>query len=233
MPAIFIPGTGTDVGKTFVTAGLIQFFRAQDRAVSASKPIVSGFDPAEPLASDPALLLEALGEPVTQATLAHISPWRFRAPLSPDMAARAEGRAIDFAAVLDSCRKAVPTNDNILLIEGVGGIMVPLDDHHTTLDLMAELGLPLILVGGTYLGTLSHVLSAQDVLLGRKLDLAAIAISETRDSSVSLDATLETLARFTAAPLLGIPRVENQSLATAGFARLAALISSCVQTKML
>jgi dethiobiotin synthetase len=226
MLALFVTGTGTDIGKTFVTAGLIRFFQRKGRAVSALKPIVSGFDPKAPAGSDPAVLLEALGEPVTEQNLARVSFWRFRAPLSPDMASRAEGRSIDFEAVVTLCRAAIPIGDEILLVEGVGGIMVPLDERHTMLDLMARLALPLVLVGGTYLGGLSHLLSAQDVLLRRGLDLAAIVISESEGSTVPLGATLETLSRFTAAPLLGLPRVCAPGRADDAFARLGTSILS-------
>jgi dethiobiotin synthetase len=226
MPALFVTGTGTDVGKTFVTAGLIRSFRREGHAVSALKPIVSGFDPAATAGSDPAVLLDALGEPSTTENITRISPWRFRAPLSPDMAAAMEGRSIPFESVVTCCREAVPQADTILLVEGVGGIMVPLDAHHTVLSLMVRLGLPLLLVGGTYLGALSHVLSAQAVLLHRGLDLAAIVISESEGSTVSFEATLATLGRFAEAPLLGIPRTRDGSRLDAAFACLGAAISS-------
>ena len=165
MSAVFITGTGTDVGKTFVCAGLIRYFRRLGQPVAALKPLVSGFDPVAPSGSDPAILIKALGCEVTPEELNRVSPWRFRAPLSPDMAARAENKAIDLQAVVDFCRAAIARNDGALLIEGIGGIMVPLDARHTVLDLMSLLNLPLILVAGSYLGTLSHVLSAQDVIL--------------------------------------------------------------------
>jgi dethiobiotin synthetase len=158
--AVFITGTGTDVGKTFVAAGLIRYFRGLGQPVAALKPLVSGFDPAAPSGSDPAILLDALGREVKPEEFQRIAPWRFRAPLSPDMAARAENKAIDLQAVVAFCRAAIAGNAGTLLIEGIGGIMVPLDGRHTVLDLMSLLNLPLILVAGSYLGTLSHVLSA-------------------------------------------------------------------------
>jgi len=225
MSAVFITGTGTDVGKTFVGIGLIRYLRGLGQSVDALKPIVSGFDPAAPLGSDPALLLEALGEDLKVEALARISPWRFRAPLAPDMAARAEKRTIDFQAVIDFCQEAIAKNEGILLIEGVGGIMVPLDESHTVLDLMVALGLPVILVAGNYLGTLSHVLSAQDVIGRHALDLRAIVVSETEGSPVPLDATLATLANFTKAPLLGLPREVSAHAKEAVFQRLAELIT--------
>ena len=224
MSAVFITGTGTDVGKTFVAAGLIRCFRALRQPVNALKPLVSGFDPAAPSGSDPAVLLEALGREVKPEELHLISPWRFRAPLSPDMAARAEDRAIDFANVVDFCRAAIAENSGTLLIEGIGGIMVPLDKCHTVLDLMVALRLPLILVAGSYVGTLSHVLCAKDVILRHGLDLCAIVVSETENAPVSLEATLATLANFTNAPVLGLRRQAPGAQNDAVFQHLAELI---------
>jgi dethiobiotin synthetase len=232
MPTIFVTGTGTDIGKTFVACGLIRSLRARGYAVSALKPIVSGFDPDRPSGSDPAHLLEALGEPVTAETLARLSPWRYRAPLSPDMAAAAEDRRVPFEAVDAHCREAMPDDETILLVEGVGGVMTPLDADHTVLNLAMRLGVPVVLVGGSYLGALSHVLTAQAVLDHRALDLAAIVISESEGSTVPLEATLETLARFANAPVLGIPRSDDDAKVDEAFARLEALISAQLGTDM-
>jgi len=223
--AVFITGTGTDVGKTFVCAGLIRYFRGLGQPVNALKPLVSGFDPAAPSGSDPAILIEALGREVKPEELKRISPWRFRAPLSPDMAARAENRAIDLQAVVDFCRVAIARNDGALLIEGIGGIMVPLDARHTVLDLMNLLNLPSVLVAGSYLGTLSHVLSTQDVILRHALDLRAIVVSESEGAPVPLDATLATLANFAKAPLLGLRRQDPARQNDAVFQHLAELIA--------
>jgi dethiobiotin synthetase len=223
--AVFITGTGTGVGKTFVTAGLIGYFRGLGQPVAALKPLVSGFDLAAPSGSDPAVLLEALGREVKPEALQRVSPWRFRAPLSPDMAARAEDRAIDLQAVVDFCRTAIAGNDGALLIEGIGGIMVPLDARHTVLDLMSLLNLPVVLVAGSYLGTLSHVLSAQDVILRHALDLRAIIVSETEGAPVPLDATLATLANFAKAPLLGLRREVPAGQNDRVFQNLAELIA--------
>ncbi len=196
MPGVFITATGTDAGKTFVAAGLIRALRAEGRKVSALKPIVSGFDEMNPQGSDPALLLEALGRDVTLAELEAISPWRFKAPLSPDMAARQEGQSIDFEKVAGFCQAAIAANDGLVLIEGVGGIMVPLDARFTVLDLMQRLALPVILVAGTYLGAMSHCLSALEALKTRNLLPRLIVINESQGATVTMDDTLETLSHF-------------------------------------
>ena len=207
MTAVFITGTGTDLGKTFVAAGLIRAMRREGRAVEAVKPVVTGFDPAAVDESDPARLLRAMDRPVTAEEIARISPWRYGAALSPDMAARVEGRVLDVEAVIAFCRAAA-ASPGTLLIEGVGGIMVPLDERWTVLDWMAALGLPLLLVAGSYLGTLSHTLTALEVLARRGLAVAAVVVSESEATTVPLGETLRTLGNFLRdVPLVAVPRL--------------------------
>jgi dethiobiotin synthetase len=203
--AIFITATGTDVGKTYVAASLIRHLRQMGHTVDAIKPIVSGFDPARAATSDPGILLDALGVPVTADEIERTSPWRFRDPVSPDLAASREGRTIDVDQVIAFCQGAVAQRRDVLLIEGVGGIMVPLDGERTILDVMMALRLPLILVTGSYLGTISHTLTALDALYRRDMDVLAIIVSETPGSTVPLDDAVASLSRF-ADPVIGLPR---------------------------
>lgn len=195
MPSFFVTGTGTDIGKTYVTAGLVRACRRRNRAVEALKPVVSGFDPLSPESSDSYVLMDALALPAS--SLDRISPWRFAAPLAPDMAAAREGRAIDMADLEGFCREAVATGET-LFIEGVGGVMVPLTARHTVLDWMAALRLPLLLVTGSYLGAISHTLTALDVVLRRELTVACIVVNESDGSTVALQETAESIARFSA-----------------------------------
>ncbi|HEX7775825.1 MAG TPA: AAA family ATPase, partial [Parvibaculum sp.] len=95
MPTIFVTSSGTDVGKTYVSSMLVRQLRARGLPVRALKPVVSGFDEASFPASDTAALLAALGEPVAYENAEDVSRWRFRAALSPDMAAAREGQSID------------------------------------------------------------------------------------------------------------------------------------------
>jgi dethiobiotin synthetase len=196
MTAFFITATGTDVGKTFVAAGLIRRWRAAGRQVDALKPVATGFDPAAVEASDTGILLAALGRPVTSAEIERISPWRFTAPLSPDMAARRENRAIDFDALVKSSRDSIAATKDTLLIEGIGGIMVPLNDKHSVLDWMMALNIPLVLVTGTYVGSLSHTLTCLDVLARRGLTVKAIVVNDTPGSPVTFQNTISTLQNF-------------------------------------
>jgi dethiobiotin synthetase len=221
MTAVFVSATGTDVGKTFVTAGLVRHFRRLGRTVDAIKPVVSGFDPATLAASDPGVLLAALGRPLTLEGAAQMSPWRFAAALSPDMAAAREGRAIVFADLVAFCSKSIDTRRGQLLIEGIGGIMVPLDTSHTVLDLITALRIPLVLVAGSYVGTISHTLTALQVLARRNVDVAAVVVSESEASAAALDETVATIARFAdSIDVIGLPRFADDT----AFARIAVLI---------
>jgi dethiobiotin synthetase len=225
MSAVFITATGTDIGKTFVAAALIRHLRSAGTPVDALKPVASGYDARAPQDSDAGALLAALGRRVTQAEIDRISPWRFAAPLSPDMAARAESRALDFHALVDFSRRAIASHKGTLLIEGIGGIMVPLDERHTVLDWMGALGIPAVVVTGSYLGTLSHTLTALDVLRARAIAITALVVNETPDSTVPLAETVQTLARF--APdirILAMPRGSDDRSHHPAVETLAALL---------
>ena len=223
MGAIFITGSGTDVGKTFVAAALIRRLKAQGLGVEALKPVVSGYNPDNPAGSDPAVLLEALALPMTEESLAKISPWRFRAPLSPDMAAATEGRAIDMGAVAAFCARAVSTAKDALVIEGAGGVMSPVGAQQTQADLMSALDIPVIFVAGSYLGAISHALTGLDALKCRGLELRALVVNESPDSPVELKATCASLENFTNAPVLALRR-SDAAANRAVFARLVTLI---------
>lgn len=207
MSAFFVTATGTDVGKTFVTAGLVRHLRESGICASAVKPVMSGFVAANAARSDAGVLLDAMGEPATESSIARISPWRFEAPLSPDMAAAREGRTIDFEALVSWSMQAI-ARPGVHFIEGVGGIMVPLDERHTVLDWMGRLNIPLILVAGSYLGTISHTLSAMHVLERAGFPLAALIVNESPTSPVPLEETASAIGRFArGTPIAVVPRM--------------------------
>jgi dethiobiotin synthetase len=225
MTALFVTATGTDIGKTFVTAGLIRHIRAAGGSVAAIKPVVSGFDADDWQGSDPAVLLAAQGRPLTLEEVDSVSPWRFKAPLSPHTAAQREGRAVAFQDVVAFCRRAMAARRGVLLVEGIGGVMVPLDDRHSVLDLMSMLRIPIILVAGSYVGALSHTLTALEVVARRNLDIAAVVVSESEGSAASLDDTVATLQVFAEQlEVVGIPRLPPGTCEHPAFARLAGLI---------
>lgn len=224
MPAYFVTATGTDIGKTFVTAGLVRNLGNAGAPVSAVKPVMSGFDTTKLEQSDAGVLLEALGEDVTIKAISRVSPWRFAAPLSPDMAAAREGRTIDFATLVDWCRKEIGRCET-LFIEGVGGIMVPLDDGHTVLDWMIALKLPTILVAGSYLGTISHTLTALEVCRRAGLSVAVIVVNESKASPVRTEETMATLRRYAGEiPIVSVPRRVEEARAT--FAKVWSILKN-------
>ncbi len=222
MSAYFITATGTDIGKTFVARGLIRALRGAGRDVAALKPVVSGFDPLEAAGSDSGLLLAALGRPVTPDTIDEISPWRFAAPLAPDLAAAREGRDVDMRELIRFCHAAIAAERDVLLIEGAGGLMSPVSAEHIMLDWIGALGLPVILVAGSYLGTISHTLTALDVLARRALRVAALVVSETAGSPVRLEETCDMLSRFASQhELVALPRLGPSSPEHPALGRLA------------
>ena len=210
MTTLFVSAAGTEVGKTFVTTMLINEIRKTTRPVIALKPIISGFEEDDARESDTGLILQALGREVTRDNIDEVSPWRFRAPIAPMLAAAREGQALDIHEIAAFCQTNTAPN-SIKIIEGVGGVMVPLTNQATILDLMVEVGAPLLLVAGSYLGTLSHTLTALHAVQGRGLKVLGIVISESLDSSVALSETQATLSRFTCGvPVIALPRLNAQ-----------------------
>jgi dethiobiotin synthetase len=200
MDAVFIAGAGTDIGKTYVTALLARQLRAGGRAVRVLKPVVSGVPPVDDPAfegSDTARLLTAAGVPVTPRAVEECSPWRFAAALAPDRAAALEGVDLRLEPIVAWCRDrlAEAAPDETVLIEGAGGLMSPIARDATGLDWMLALDRPVILVVGTYLGAISHALSAIAVIQARGLVLRAVVVSES-ETSVGLAETIDALERF-------------------------------------
>lgn len=210
MSGLFVSAAGTEIGKTFVSCALIHQLRTQHRKVQALKPVISGYDSNEAAASDSGLLLAALGEDPTPENVARISPWRFAMPLSPHMAAKRESRSVSFAPLLRFCQEALAAQGTITIIEGVGGVMAPVNDEETVLDWMSLLKLPVLLVGGSYLGAISHMLTAAESVSRRDLAIAGIVLSESEDRSVDLAETAETIARFLPeVKVLTVPRLKS------------------------
>ncbi len=220
--AFFVTGAGTELGKTFVAAGLVRAWRAQGRAVAVAKPVMSGFDPADLAASDAGRLLAAAGIAPNLEEIDRIAPWRFAAPLSPDMAAARERREIDFTELLQFCRRAVARAPDLLLIEGAGGAMAPVGAAHTGRDLMQALGIPAILVSGTYLGAISHALTAHVALHAAGIAIAAIVLSESEASPVPPAEIAATLRRHVSGTPVAL--VRRGAMAAEDLTHLAAAV---------
>lgn len=200
MKGYFVTATGTDIGKTFCTAGLL---RARP-GLRAIKPLLSGYVPDE--ASDSSLLLEAMGQEVTQANINAITPWRFKAPLSPDMAAAREGQEIAYDELLAFCRAEMSNAPDGLLIEGAGGAAVPLTKTKLTADWIKDLALPALLVSGTYLGSISHCVTTVEFLLKRGISVGAVFLNESLHAPVPIYETKAALARYLPCPIVSVKR---------------------------
>ena len=211
----------TDVGRSPVAAALIRRLKAR-LGVEALKPVASGYDPDDPAGSDPAVLLEALTLPMIEEDLAKISPWRFRAPLSPTWSRHRRTRH-RHRRVAAFCARAVSAAKDALVIQGAGGVMSPVGAQQTQADLMSALDIPVIFVAGSYLGAISHALTGLDALKCRGLELRALVVDRVPDSPVELKATCASLENFTNAPVLALRR-SDAAANGAVFARLATLI---------
>lgn len=196
MAHYFITSTGTDIGKTLVTASLAWQSRAGGRPYAALKPILSGVDDDTMAASDTGQIAQAQGLPLTAETWDQLTPMRYRAPLAPSMAAKLEGRELDFEALIHYCRTMMDSHDD-LLIEGVGGSFVPLDDRHLVADWIAALDIECLLVVGSYLGTISHTIATVEAMKARGLKIHSIIVSESGGDNPDLDDTQKTIEDLT------------------------------------
>ncbi|WP_374657461.1 dethiobiotin synthase [Phenylobacterium sp.] len=198
MRALFVSGAHTDVGKTWAACALLRAARAKGLSVAALKPAVSGIDPGDWSDSDPGRLLDAMGRELTDVALDEIAPLRFAAPLSPPMAARLEGVDLRISRLVAFCRAGLAASDaDLMLVEGAGGVMSPMAEDGTCLDLMMALGLPAVLVGGSYLGAISHTLTALETLRARGVAVDAVIVSQSADPDApDFIQTVESVARF-------------------------------------
>lgn len=205
--SFFVTATGTEVGKTHVVCQLIQQMRLQKRGVRAVKPVISGWqDGVE--SSDTGRILTAMGKDLSEDEIDAISPFRFLAPLSPDMAARREGKRLDLPSLILHHQRTLAqlNDDDILLVEGVGGAFVPLNEKVLVIDWILALQVPVILVCGSYLGTLSHTIATLQALQERGAEVCALVVSESAISPVPLSETCETLSNFISVPIKVCPR---------------------------
>lgn len=207
MSSLFITATGTDIGKTHTATLLIRQLRGRGRKVHALKPLLTGFEDQAAQSSDSGLLLAAMGRPVTMRNVEAITPWRFAAPLAPNMAARLEGRPqVNLAEVTEFCNAARRNPETVLLIEGVGGVLAPVNDQCTVRDWIEAVNVPALLVTGSYLGSISHTLTALEALQSRNITVAGIVVSESL-SAPPLEETLRTMGNFIrGVRLLALPR---------------------------
>lgn len=204
----FITATGTDIGKTYITCALIHQLRQQNKTVHAVKPVMSGFSEENIDMSDAGHIALSLGKNCDMAQIEAISPYRYKAPLSVHDAAEYEGKSHPYDAMVAWCRHQCLHPADVVLIEGVGGVAVPLNWQHHGVDWMQALEIPVILVTGNYLGTLSHTITAVQMLVAHGITLQAIIVNEAAHSTINPVDTLRTLRHYIphAAHVVHMPR---------------------------
>ena len=191
----FITSTGTNIGKTFLTKMLINRSIELNYKVSAIKPIISGFDKNNFNETDTGIIINALNTP--KIDIDKISPWRFKEPLSPDLAAKNEGKYINFEELLYFCEQSINSkNNDLVLIEGVGGTMVPINDKFTIMDLIIKLNIPVILTIGSYLGSISHTLNAYEILNKYNINISSIVVMQSESQDVGVEHTINSIKNY-------------------------------------
>jgi dethiobiotin synthetase len=201
---LFITGTGTEVGKTYVAALIARSLRAGGRRVGVYKPVASGcrLENGQMVSDDAVALWQAAGRP---GTLEQVCPQRFLAPLAPHLSAEAEGRRID-ASLLRRGLDYWLANSDIVLVEGVGGLMSPLGEEEYVADLAAEFDYPLVVVSRNNLGTINATLQTLITATTYRdgLPIAGVVLNNARPAGddVSLSSNRAELAARCSAPLL-------------------------------
>jgi dethiobiotin synthetase len=195
---LFITGSDTGVGKTFVACALATLLRHRGRRVAVMKPIETGVE-REP--EDAVRLRQAADDP---APLDDVCPYRLRAPLAPAVAARQEGVTIDIDRLVRLAARRAAAAD-VLLVEGAGGLLVPIVGRITYLDLAARLDAPLLIVGANRLGTINHCALTARVASEAGLRVSGFVLSQpspVTDASASSNA--EMIATLTGLPCWGV-----------------------------
>ncbi len=210
MSSYFVTGIGTGVGKSFVTAALAYQYRRAGKQVKALKPIVSGYDPMSPARCDTRILLSACDLPADEAHIDAISPWRFNAPVSPHLAAQAENRQIVLEEVVGFCQREMQAAE-MMLIEGVGGLLVPLNRQAMVIDWIMALDIPVILVAGSYLGAINHTLLTLHAMTMAMIDPAVIIVSQSACDDAGLAETAEAIRNYgnVDCEVMPLPRVAD------------------------
>ena len=208
-PGIFITGTDTDVGKTVVAAGLALVLKAQGIRVGVMKPVATGcLNFGNRLVSvDAAFLMEAAENEWT----AHSSPARYKHPVAPKVAAELEKKEID----LDQIRNAyaeLEKNYDFIIVEGIGGLMVPINPKYYVTDLVREFKLPMLVVAKPGLGSINHTLLTVDAARIRGLEIKGIIFNRVPRANLSISEMTnpKVISELTKLPILGsLPDVEG------------------------
>ena len=215
--SFFVTGTDTGVGKTLVTAALLRRLRESGVKVAGMKPVAAGAKSGpEGPANDDALLLQA--ESSTRHPYAIVNPWLFTPAIAPHIAAADAGIAIDTARIVSAC-EVLRASADVVLAEGAGGFLVPLDAHRSFAELPGLLGMEVLLVVGLRLGCLNHAYLTRDAIAARGYRLAGWIGNSIDPAFARRDENIATLTAGIAAPCFGIvPWMKNPSVAGAAAA---------------
>jgi dethiobiotin synthetase len=209
---VFVTGTDTGAGKSVVAAAILAALAARGEPVAALKPVVTGLDePAGDLPPDHVLLARAAGG---RQTPREVAPYRFGPAVSPHYAAELAGETIEPALILEAARK-----HDLLVCEGVGGLMVPITTGYLVRDLAVDLGLPVVVAARTGLGTINHTLLTVEAARAAGLAVAGVVMTpwpaKPEPIELSNRRTVEALGGVRVSDL---PPTDLGSLAAAGAA---------------
>lgn len=215
---IFVTGTDTGVGKTWISLGLMAALQAQGLAVLGMKPVASGCDTTpDGLRNEDALLLQQQGSiPVVYEV---INPYAFAPPIAPHLAAAQAGRRIELDLIKDTYR-ALAAQAEVVVVEGAGGWLVPLSDEVTMAGLAQALDLDVVLVVGMRLGCINHALLSAESIRAHGCRLAGWVANTLAAPMAQLENNIATLQQRIAAPLLGVVPALDGLSATAIAAHL-------------
>jgi dethiobiotin synthetase len=211
---VFVAGTDTGVGKTVVAGSICAVLAARGERVAALKPAVTGLDePAAGWPHDHELLAAAAS---ADQEPGDIAPYRFGPPLSPHYAAELAGERIEPARVLASARAAAE-GAGAFVVEGVGGLMVPLTPGYLVRDLAVDLELPVVIAARTGLGTINHTLLTIDAARAAGLHVAGVAMTPWPDEPAPIErSNRAAVERFGGVAVTGLPPATPATLAAAG-----------------
>jgi dethiobiotin synthetase len=172
---LFITATDTGVGKTVIAAAIADWFHQRGKRVGVCKIAATGcVQRREGLVSEDAEYLAHWAD--STVPLNAICPIRFAEPLAPAVAAERAGVPLDWS-LLQASLSTLASASDVMIVEGVGGVMVPMDDRHTVLDVARWLGLPTIIVARPGLGTINHTLLTANALRGAGVRVAGVVIN--------------------------------------------------------
>lgn len=209
---IFITGTDTGVGKTYVAAGIAHELKSRGLDVGVMKPAETGCGQRNGrlIPSDALRLMKAAS---VRDALADVNPYRFSKPLAPAAAAGLQGKRIDPGKILHAFR-TLSRKHEFMIVEGAGGIMVPLTERYCYLDLAADLGLPVVIIARPGLGTINHTLLTIAALKERMLNISGVIINyaENRKPGLAERTSPAMIEKISGVRILGIVRHGSEEL---------------------